>query len=118
MRRAASLPAGATGVQVRARGDGNRYRLTVYTRDAATGRAWPFSYHAVFATAPGTTTVERLAWPQFRASFRGRPVPEAPPIAAADVLGLGIMITKGEHAAGAGAFALELVDITPVLPGS
>ncbi len=118
MRRAASLPAGATGLQVRARGDGNRYRLTVYTRDAATGRAWPFSYHAVFATAPGTTTVERLAWPQFRASFRGRAVPEAPPVAAADVLGLGIMITKAEHAAGAGAFALELVDITPVLPGS
>ncbi len=118
MRRAASLPASATGLQVRARGDGNRYRLTVYTRDAATGRAWPFSYHAAFATAPGTTTVERLAWPHFRASFRGRAVPEAPPVAAADVLGLGIMITKAEHAAGAGAFALELIDITPVLPGS
>lgn len=81
MRRAASLPASATGLQVQARGDGNRYRLTVYTRDAASGRA----------------------------------VPDAPPITAAEVLGLGIMITKAEHAAGAGAFALELIDIAPVL---
>lgn len=116
MRRPAHLPAHATGLQVQARGDGNRYRLTVYTRDATSGRAWPFSYHAVFATAPGATTVERLHWPQFRASFRGRAVPDAPPITAADVLGLGIMITKAEHAAGAGAFALELIDIAPVLP--
>jgi hypothetical protein len=115
MRRPASLPAQATGLQVQARGDGNRYRLTVYTRDATSGRAWPFSHHAVFATAPGATTVERLHWPQFRASFRGRAVPDAPPIGAADVLGLGTMNTTAEHAAGAGAFVLELIDIAPVL---
>jgi monofunctional biosynthetic peptidoglycan transglycosylase len=115
MRRAASVPQQATGLQVQARGDGNRYRLTVYTRDAASGRAWPFSYHAVFATAPGTTTIERLPWARFAATFRGRAVPDAPPIAAADVIGFGIMITKAEHAAGAGAFALDLVDITPTL---
>ncbi len=115
MRRPAQLPPHATGVQVQARGDGNRYRLTVYTREPRSGQQAAYSYHAVFATAPGATTVERLLWPQFRASFRGRAVPDAPPIAAADVLGLGIMITKAEHAAGAGAFALELVDIAPVL---
>lgn len=116
VRRPARLPADAAGLQVQARGDGNRYRLTVYTRDPASGRAWPFSYYAVFATAPGTTTVERLLWRQFRAGFRGRAVPDAPPLAAADVLGIGIMITKAEHAAGAGAFVLELVDIVPLPP--
>jgi monofunctional biosynthetic peptidoglycan transglycosylase len=118
MRRDASVPAQAIGLQVEARGDGNRYRLTVYVREPRSGQQAPLSYHAVFATAPGATTVERLLWPQFRASFRGRAVPAAPPLVAADVLGLGIMITKAEHAAGAGSFALELVDITPVLPSS
>ncbi|MFN9679517.1 MAG: CIA30 family protein [Burkholderiaceae bacterium] len=111
MRRPWTLPAGARGVQVQARGDGNRYRLTVYTRDAASGRAWPFSYHAVFETAAGATAVAPLPWPQFRAGFRGRAVPDAPPLAAADVIAVGIMITRDEHLERAGAFVLDLVEI-------
>jgi NADH dehydrogenase [ubiquinone] 1 alpha subcomplex assembly factor 1 len=116
MRRPWGLPAAAVGLRVRARGDGHRYRLTAYTRDSASGRPWPFNYHATFETAVGATTVATLTWPQFRASFRGRAVPDAPPLAAADVIALGVMMTKGEHRDGAGAFALDLLDIAPVLP--
>ncbi|MFN9123574.1 MAG: transcription-repair coupling factor, partial [bacterium] len=48
IRRAATLPADATGLAVTARGDGNRYRLTVFARDARTGARQPFMYYAVF----------------------------------------------------------------------
>ncbi|MFN7573394.1 MAG: CIA30 family protein, partial [Betaproteobacteria bacterium] len=49
-RRAATLPADATGLAITARGDGNRYRLTLFTRDARTGARQPFMYYAVFGT--------------------------------------------------------------------
>ena len=111
-RRAATLPAGATGLAVSARGDGNRYRLTVFTRDARSGSRQPFMYYAVFTAGDGTRT--ELRFTEFRASFRGRPVPDAPPLAAADVIGIGLMITKAEHAAGSGAFAMELLAVEPL----
>jgi hypothetical protein len=38
-------------------------------------------------------------------------VPDAPPLAAADVIAVGIMITRDEHREGAGAFVLDLVEI-------
>lgn len=116
VRRDAVLPAArepVRGLAVTARGDGNRYRLVLYTRDARSGRAQPFSYFAVFSTAAGRTTHADLDFAAFRASFRGRAVPDAPPLAAADVIGVGVMITKAEHAAGSGPFAVELLAIEP-----
>jgi monofunctional biosynthetic peptidoglycan transglycosylase len=111
VRREAVLPAAdrpPRGLAVTARGDGNRYRLVLYTRDAQSGRAQPFSYYAVFPTEAGRTTRAELDFSSFRASFRGRAVPEAPPVAAGDVIGVGFMITKAEHAAGSGPFLIEL----------
>ncbi len=110
-RRAATLPPDATGLAVRARGDGNRYRLIVFTADPRGGRR-PYLYYAVFT--PGGEAPVELRWAEFRASFRGRPVPEAPPVTAAEVIGIGLMITKAEHAAGGGAFALELLSVAPL----
>jgi hypothetical protein len=123
MRRAAQWPAGSPGVRVRARGDGNAYRLVVYTRDPVGGRPRPYSYHAVFSPPPeatgatgatGPTAAVELPWVRFRAGFRGRAVPDAAPLEAADVIGVGVMITKDEHRAGQGPFVLQLVEIAPL----
>lgn len=104
------------GFVVRARGDGNRYRLRVYTRDPATGREQWFGYYAVFDTRAGEITQAELRWPQFAATFRGRPVPDAPPIRFADIIGIGVMITKADHQGGRGPFSLDLLRIEPVNP--
>ncbi len=120
MRRAAQWPAGSPGVRVRARGDGNAYRLVVYTRDPVGGRPRPYSYHAVFSPpaeatgATGRTAVVELPWARFLAGFRGRAVPDAAPLEAADVIGVGVMITKDEHRAGQGPFVLHLIEIAPL----
>jgi monofunctional biosynthetic peptidoglycan transglycosylase len=104
------------GFLVKARGDGNRYRLRVYTRDPATGREQWFGYYAVFETRAGEVTRVELRWPQFAATFRGRPVPDAPPLRFADVIGIGVMITKADHRDGRGPFSLDLLRIEPVNP--
>lgn len=114
MRRAFAAGGDAAGFLVQARGDGNRYRLRVYTRDAATGAEQWFAYYAVFDTRAGETTEAQLRWPLFTASFRGQPVPEAPPIRFADVIGLGVMITKADHRDGHGPFAIDLLRIEPL----
>jgi NADH dehydrogenase [ubiquinone] 1 alpha subcomplex assembly factor 1 len=111
----AAAPGGdAAGLVVNARGDGNRYRLRVYTRDPATGHENGFAYAAVFETRAGEVTRAELRWPQFAASFRGRPVAEAPPIRFADIVGIGVMITKADHRDGRGPFALDLLRIEPL----
>jgi monofunctional biosynthetic peptidoglycan transglycosylase len=120
MRRAAQWPAGSPGVRVRARGDGNAYRLVVHTRDPDADRPRPYAYHAVFSPPDGAagdadpSAVVELRWSRFRASRRGRAVPDAAPLVAADVIGVGVMITKHEHRAGRGAFALDLFEIAPL----
>ncbi len=104
----------AAGFVVHARGDGNRFRLRVYTRDPATGAEHAFSHFAVFETRAGEATRSALRWPQFEASFRGRAVPNAPPIEFADIVGIGVMITKDDHRRGSGPFALDLLRIDPL----
>lgn len=114
MRRAAPWPAASAGVRLRARGDGNAFRLVVYTRDPDSGRPQPYSYYAVCTPSADASTWIDLRWPQFRANFRGRAVPGAPPLVAANVIGVGVMITKDEHRAGQGAFVLDLAEIAPL----
>jgi len=109
-------PAGgdAAGFLVQARGDGNRYRLRVYTRDPASGGEQWFAYFAVFDTRAGEVTQAQLRWPQFAAGFRGRPVADAPPVRFADVVGIGVMITKADHRDGRGPFSIDLLRIEPL----
>jgi len=106
----AALAPDATAFELRAAGDGHRYRLVVYTRDAR-GRAQPFSYFAEFETQAGQTTVHRLPLAQFRATFRGRAVPDAPPLAMGDVIGVGLMLLKDGHRAGRGPFDVMLLSL-------
>lgn len=109
---AAALGIDAAGFALRVRGDGNRYRLRVYTRDAA-GNENAFAYYAAFDTRAGEVTTAELRWPQFAATFRGRQV-AAPPIRFADIVGIGVMITKADHRDGRGPFALDLLRIEPL----
>lgn len=108
---AAAWGSDAAGLALQVRGDGNRYRLRLYTRDAATGGEQWFAYQAVFETRAGEVAQAQLHWPQFAASFRGRTVADAPPIRFADVIAIGVMITKADHHEGSGPFALELLRI-------
>ena len=105
---------GPVGFVLTVRGDGNRYRLRVYTRDPATGREQGFGYYAVFDTRAGEVTQAELRWPQFTATFRGRPVTDAPPLRFADVIGIGVMITKADHRDGRGPLSLDLLRIEPI----
>jgi NADH dehydrogenase [ubiquinone] 1 alpha subcomplex assembly factor 1 len=109
---AAARGGDAAGFALQVRGDGNRYRLRVYTRDAAGGEHW-YAHYATFDTRAGEVTSVRLRWPQFAASFRGRAV-DAPPIRFIDVIGIGVMITKDDHRDGRGPFTLELLSIEPL----
>jgi hypothetical protein len=98
------------GFALRARGDGHRYRLVVYVR-APGGGVQPYSYYAEFTTSADAVTEHMLQLAQFRASFRGRAVPEAPPLAWRDVAGVGLMLLKNGHREGHGPFALTLLSL-------
>lgn len=105
----------AEGLAMQVRGDGNRYRLRVYTRDARGDEQW-FAYYAVFETRAGELTQSELRWPQFAAGLRGRAVPDAPPLRWRDVIGIGVMITRADHRHGRGVFTLDLLRIEPLAP--
>lgn len=98
------------GFALRARGDGHRYRLMAYVR-APGGGLQPYSYYAEFTTTADTVTEHALKLAQFRATFRGRAVPEAPQLAWRDVAGVGLMLLKDGHRDGRGPFALTLLSL-------
>ena len=112
---AAALGTDAAGFALQLRGDGNRYRLRVYTRDPASRGENGYSHYASFDTRAGEVSAVQLRWPQFSSSFRGRVV-DAPPLRFADVIGIGVMITKDDHRDGRGPFTLELLSIEPLAP--
>lgn len=109
----AALDAEPAGFALVVRGDGHRYRLTVYPGDGR-GGVRAYSYYAEFDTIAERETTHHLRWPQFRATFRGRAVPDAPPLAWRDVVGVGLMLTKDGHREGRGAFGLQLTALRPV----
>jgi hypothetical protein len=111
---AAALGGEAAGFALRLRGDGNRYRLRVYTRDRAGGGENAYSHYAAFDTRAGEVTAVQLRWPQFAASFRGRAM-QAPPIRFSEVTGIGLMITREDHRGGRGPFAIELLSVEPLI---
>ncbi len=102
-----ALPGDAAAFDLRATGDGHRYRLMVYTRDAS-GRAQLFSFFAEFETHAQRSTEHHLQLTQFRATFRGRAVPDAPPLSMGSVIGVGLMLLKEGHRAGRGPFEVVL----------
>ena len=100
-----SLPArhdlaGGEAFVIRVRGDGHRYKFT--------GRMDPSFdsaiYQASFPTEPGEWTERRLPLNQFVPTFRGRVLPDAPPLDPAKVTSLGFLISDQQ----AGPFRLEI----------
>ena len=95
---------GATGLRLRVRGDGQRYKFTMYTHSG--GRV---SYRVPFE-APTSWTDLSLSFEDLVAYRRGRHVPGAPPFDPSRVRTLGVLIGDKQ----AGPFRLDLQRIAAV----
>jgi hypothetical protein len=82
------------------RGDGKRYKFTAQMEQ---GPGVP-QYQFVFETAAGETQELVLPLAGFRASYRGRPVPDAPPLEAGRIVSVGFLISDKQE----GPFRLEI----------
>lgn len=91
---------GAAGWILEVRGDGRRYKFNLRTDDAFDG----VNHQAVFDPPAGAWTTIRLPLAAFRATFRGRPVSDVPPLDPARVRQMGLMIADRQ----AGPFALAI----------
>lgn len=99
-RPAARDTAGALAFWLRVRGDGHAYKFTLRLDDGFDG----VLYQQRFTPPAGEWCELRLPVESFGASFRGRPVPGAPPLAPERVRTLGLMISDRQ----AGPFELLL----------
>jgi hypothetical protein len=95
--------AGAAAYVLDACGDGKRYKLNLRADDAFDG----VNFQAAFVAPAGTWTRLRLPIAAFRATFRGRSVPGAPPLDPGRVRQVGLVIADRQ----AGAFALAVRSI-------
>ena len=102
---ASSLPSaydltGFTGIVIRVKGDGKRYKFSVKTDTTFTG----FSYQASFATEQGAWTELRFAFKSFVPTFRGRIMDSEKPIDSAQIKSFGFLIADKQQ----GPFHLEI----------
>ena len=91
------------GIVLRVRGDGKRYQLMVRTDQRTDG----VSYRFAFTTRAGAWTTVRAPWSEFVPVFRGRIVPDAPPLAPSRIRRVGFLISDKQ----AGPFQLEIESI-------
>ncbi len=91
---------GASHYLLDVRGDGKRYKLNLRTDETFDG----VNYQALFTPPAGQWTTVAIGVAAFRASFRGREVPQAPPLDTARVRQLGLMIADRQ----AGPFRLDV----------
>ena len=91
---------GSTGVALRLRGDGKRYRLGLRVDDAPDGVTW----QAAFETATGGWEVVLLPLDRFEPMRRGQPAPEAGPLRPDRVRSVGLLISDRQE----GPFRLEV----------
>ncbi len=94
---------GHSGLYLRVRGDGHRYRLRLRCDHGFDGVA----YQAGFATQAMQWQTLQLPFDNFQPSFRGRPVPNAPPLDVARICQIGLLIADRQ----AGTFSLELASV-------
>jgi monofunctional biosynthetic peptidoglycan transglycosylase len=92
--------AGCTGVVLRVKGDGRTYQFRLRTSEQFDGMA----YRAEFRTQPDTWLTVRLPFSSFEPTFRGRIVPDAPPLRPENIQQLGFLIADKQ----AGAFQIEI----------
>lgn len=91
---------GAQACWIEVRGEAKSYKLSLITDDGFDS----LSYQADFRPAPEAWQALRLPLAAFRARFRGREVLGAPPLDAARIRQVGLMIAAGQ----AGPFALQI----------
>ncbi len=92
--------ASCAGIALFVGGDGKRYKFNVKNEPTFDG----VLYQSSFDTASGNWQVVRLPFADFRPSYRGRPVPGAPPLDPSAIRSFGLMISERQ----AGPFRLEL----------
>jgi monofunctional biosynthetic peptidoglycan transglycosylase len=92
------------GIRLRIRGDGKDYRLRLRTDDGFDGVA----YQSIFATEADRWISVDIFFSSFRASFRGREVPNAPALDPARIRQIGFMIADGQE----GSFRLDISSIS------
>jgi hypothetical protein len=85
------------------RGDGKRYKLNLRTDNGFDG----VNYQARLEPPAAIWTTCRLACADFLPSWRGRPVPDAPPLDTARLRQIGLMIADRQE----GPFALAVRSI-------
>jgi NADH dehydrogenase [ubiquinone] 1 alpha subcomplex assembly factor 1 len=92
-----------TGYLLEVYGDGKRYKLNLRTDNSFDG----VNYQVQFDPPAGIWTTCRLASADFLPSWRGRPVPNAPPLDSVRVRQIGLMIADRQE----GPFALAIRSI-------
>jgi NADH dehydrogenase [ubiquinone] 1 alpha subcomplex assembly factor 1 len=92
------------GLRLAAMGDGRRYRLALVSADATDG----IVYQAEFAPAAGVWSTVEIPLSAFVARLRGRGVPDAPPLRAARVRQIGLLI--GDRQDGPFVLALRRIE--------
>lgn len=88
------------GIALRCKGDGKTYKLTL-KNDASFGG---FSYQFRFAVLADEWMVVQAPFGQFKASFRGQQVPDAPALNPGVIQSIGLLIADKQ----AGSFKLQV----------
>ena len=91
---------GCTGVILKVKGDGRTYQFRVKTDDLYDGIA----YRTLFVTDVHHWQTITLPFDSFCASFRGRPVPEAPVLRPKQIRQIGFLLADKQQ----GSFHLEI----------
>jgi len=91
---------GFNGVRLRVRGDGKKYQFRIRTSQNFNGA----SYQMTFETEKDQWKEVELSFADFIAAYRGRVLPEEPPIDASKIGGFGLLISDKQE----GPFRLEI----------
>jgi hypothetical protein len=91
------------GLALKVRGDGQRYKLHLRTDAGFDGLV----YRSAFVAPEARFTTIRLPFSSFEPSFRGRRVPDAPPLDPAAIRTIGFLISEEQR----GPFALEIASV-------
>jgi len=94
---------GYSGIAVRCKGDGKTYKLTLKNDQSFGG----FAYQFRFAVSSDEWMVVKAPISEFRASFRGQPAPDAPPLNPGVIQAIGFLIADKQ----AGSFELQVESI-------
>lgn len=100
----------AEGIVLQVKGDGRKYQFRVRTDDRTDGAA----YRVIFDTKPEGWITLRLPFAEFQCTFRGRAIPDAPPLAPSGIRQIGFLIADKRP----GPFHLQVRDISAWRKGS